>query len=262
MKTLLVLTDFSPASEKALLYAADLAAQASASLYVLHMYQLPLSMSDVPVLVISADELKNNANAGLEKASHLVKQRYPQMDVQLESRLGDPVDEAVVVANDLQPMAIVVGKRGASAVERFIMGSTSRALVNRSKLPLLAVPENASLPIRRAALAADDADIANGGPAIREFVALTGASLYLLHVAEGNKELPPFREVLPDLNPELAIVRGQSFIEGVRSFIREQGIDLLIVMPHHHGFFERLFQKSHTAELLEEVDVPLLCIPS
>jgi nucleotide-binding universal stress UspA family protein len=68
MKTILVPIDFSPSSDNAMNYAAYLAAKVGASLLLVHVYQIPVSMNDMPVLMVSAEELKNSADKGLQKA--------------------------------------------------------------------------------------------------------------------------------------------------------------------------------------------------
>jgi nucleotide-binding universal stress UspA family protein len=58
MNTILVPTDFSPAAENATAYAAQLARQIEASLVLLHVYQLPVPMTDYPVLMVTNEDLK------------------------------------------------------------------------------------------------------------------------------------------------------------------------------------------------------------
>src|SRR5690349_21671906 len=61
MKTLLVPTDFSPAATNATNYAADMALAMGADLYLLHVYQVPIAVTDVPLVLVSVDELKQEA---------------------------------------------------------------------------------------------------------------------------------------------------------------------------------------------------------
>ena len=65
MKTIIIPTDFSPIATNALHYGIDMAQTINASVLLMHVYQVPLAIADVPVVVISEDELKNNAEEKL-----------------------------------------------------------------------------------------------------------------------------------------------------------------------------------------------------
>src|SRR5688572_17287919 len=73
MKSILVATDFSQSADNAMNYAASLALNLGANLILLHVYQIPISMSDVPVLMVSAEELRNNADMGLKKSREITE---------------------------------------------------------------------------------------------------------------------------------------------------------------------------------------------
>jgi nucleotide-binding universal stress UspA family protein len=66
MKTIIVPTDISPIATNAMNFAADMAVNINASLTLLHVYQVPVSMTDVPVVMASADELRKSSEEKLE----------------------------------------------------------------------------------------------------------------------------------------------------------------------------------------------------
>ena len=68
MKIILVPTDFSASAENAMVYAGHLARKLDASVLLLHVYQIPISMNDVPVMMVSAEELRHNAEQGLDRS--------------------------------------------------------------------------------------------------------------------------------------------------------------------------------------------------
>ena len=67
MKTIIAPTDFSPNSENAVLYAADMALQFDAKLCLLHVYSIPIPVSEVPVPAIDARQMEKDALEQLEK---------------------------------------------------------------------------------------------------------------------------------------------------------------------------------------------------
>src|SRR5688572_7093698 len=70
MKTIIISTDFSPAATNALHYAVNMALATNASILLFHVYQVPVSMTEVPVVVVSAEELKKNSE---DKLQELIK---------------------------------------------------------------------------------------------------------------------------------------------------------------------------------------------
>jgi nucleotide-binding universal stress UspA family protein len=63
-----------------------------------------------------------------------------------ELLIGYPAAQIVALADDLDVDLVVVGSRHLSGVKRFLLGSTSRALIGGSTRPLLVVPEPAPVP--------------------------------------------------------------------------------------------------------------------
>ena len=60
--------------------------------------------------------------------------------IQIESRHGDVAKSLIEIAQEKAADVIVVGKRGASLVERLLLGSVSDKLVKLAPLPVIVVP--------------------------------------------------------------------------------------------------------------------------
>ena len=58
MKTIIVPTDYSPAATNAVNYAADMALAIKADLLLVHIYQLPVAVADVPLALISVEDMQ------------------------------------------------------------------------------------------------------------------------------------------------------------------------------------------------------------
>lgn len=261
MKTILVPTDFSPSADNAMNYAAQLAQRIGASIFLVHAYQIPVSTNEVPVLMVSAQELKNGADRGLERVSDQLQRDYPSLNIRTESRLGDVVDEIEDLCTKLKPLAIVVGKHGATGVERLLFGSTTLSLIRHLQYPIISVPETTAFELRNIALAADNSDLSSQENRIRDIVQTLNARLHIVHVQENGKETPGLKNLLPDLQPVYQTIRNHEFVAGIDNYVRTHAIDLLLILPHKHGLIERLFFKTHTAELIEKLRIPILSMP-
>jgi nucleotide-binding universal stress UspA family protein len=262
MNTILLATDFSAAADNAALYAVRLAQQLGASIHILHVYEMPISMNDVPVMMVSAEELKKNADHGLERVKELIEKNGPALSVATESRLGALAAEIKDCCTELQPLLVVAGKHGASGVERFLFGSSTLSIIRHAGAPVLAVPEAATeCRIQQVALAVDDESAHQHVAVLEQLLQRLGASLHLVHVQLHNKEAHTSAPILLHLNPQCHVVQAEDFAKGMEQFLQTHRIDLLAMMPHEHSWMERVFFKTHTAELLEKIRIPILCVP-
>jgi nucleotide-binding universal stress UspA family protein len=260
MKTIIVPTDFSVPAENAAVFAAQLAGSIGASLVLLHVYQIPVSMNEVPVMMVSAEALKQNAEGSLTRSKELLSKNFPSLQIRTESRMGDIVDELKDLSRETDPYLVVVSSNAAKGVERFLLGSTSLSIIRRSHIPVLAIPASVKkAQFANIALAIDDPEASFPEARIMEITNDLKAVLHIVHVQskkEDSKELNPATLRHAGIN----VIRDDEFIHGIQSFISTKQIDLLILLPHKHSVVERLFFKTHTAELMEKLQIPLLCI--
>jgi nucleotide-binding universal stress UspA family protein len=261
MKTIVVATDFSASSENAMFYAGQMANNIHASVLLFHVYQMPVGMNDIPVLMISTDELKANAEAGLLRAKELLEKNFDGLDIQIESRLGDVVDELQDVCEKINPLLIVMGKQGASGVQQIVFGSTSLSLIRQIAYPVIVVPDHShNQQLKKAALAID-ASIENLCiQKIKTLVSELKIQLYIIHVKQEKTASLQISKLVSDLNSQYTTIYNHEFVNGIETYIQENNIDLLIILPRKHNLVERLFFKTHTKELLNKIATPVMCI--
>jgi hypothetical protein len=48
--------------------------------------------------------------------------------------------------------------------------------------------------------------------------------------------------------------------EAITNYAGTHGMDWLAVIPHHYGFWEGLFHKSHTERMLKLAHIPILAL--
>jgi nucleotide-binding universal stress UspA family protein len=254
-------TDFSSSAENAMLYAGQLANNINASILLLHVYQVPVGMNDVPLLMISTDELKKNADIGLFRAKELLLKNFNFLDVQTESRLGDVVDELKDVCKKIDPLLIVVGKHGASGVQQILFGSTSLSIIRNTDYPVIVVPGRShKFQVYTSALSIDS-DVEN--VCVKKIKSLTTelkTQLHIVHVKQEKSASLEVNKLISELNSKYSTIYDHEFVHGIESYIKENNIDLLIILPHKHNLVERLFVKTHTKELLKKISIPIMCI--
>jgi len=261
MKTIVVPTDFSTPAENAMLFAGELANRTQASVLLVHVYQLPVSMNEMPVLMIPAEELKQAADLGLEKAKEVLQKKFASLDIKTESRLGDVIDELSDVSKKYDPIAVIVGKHGATGVERFLFGNTSLSIIRHSSVPVIAVPDLATEHhVKNVVLAIDALDHSIPQQRVKQFIEEIDARLFVIHVHTDKTKKEP-NPLIPELSTNYTVVRDEEFVHGIEKFVDENNIDMIVVIPHKHSLVERMFFKTHTKELMEKISIPVMCVP-
>ncbi|MEY2918011.1 MAG: hypothetical protein RIS73_1725, partial [Bacteroidota bacterium] len=54
--------------------------------------------------------------------------------------------------------------------------------------------------------------------------------------------------------------RLYDFHEAVNLFATDKNIDIIIIAPKHHSFYERLFKTQHTKKMIYQSKVPVLAV--
>lgn len=73
MKIIVVPTDFSPIADNALKYGMDLAIALGSSIMIVHVYQIPISYSEVPLITISLEEIRKASEDKLAELKHNIE---------------------------------------------------------------------------------------------------------------------------------------------------------------------------------------------
>ncbi len=273
MKTIIIPTDFSPAATNAMNYGLDMAKAINASVMLFHVYNVPVSMSDVPVLLVSVEELKHEAEAKMKEvkaaAEHVTS---GQVKIYSETRLGDVMDELEDLCNHLQPFAVIMGSRGSSGLERVIFGSTTLSAIRHIAYPVIAVPPGKEYGngIRKIGFACDFRDVVKEtpAPAIKMIVKEFSAELHVLNVDHKDKHFKPetpeqsllLHTMLEDLHPKYDFIQHEDIEDGLNDFAEKNNLDLIITIPKKHKLLQGIFKTSSTKQLIYHSHVPVMCV--
>lgn len=265
MNTIIVPTDFSAAAQHATAYAAQLAHPLNATILLLHVYQMPVPMTEYPVLMVTHEDIKKGVDEGLQRAKDEAEKQHAGIRFEAESRLGDVATEVEEASTERNPLALVVGTKDLSGFERFLFGDTTASLIRNSSYPVIAVPEGSQFGRPKNVVLASDLLNINEMPAekITAMVQQLDARLHVVHVDTKNNEASPpdaLLEKLAGVNPSFHTVQEEDVSEGIKQYVEQNGIDLVLVVPHQHNFYERLFFKGHTQGLLQALPVPVMSV--
>lgn len=275
MKKILVTTDFSASSRAALYFAVQLASQTGYSLTFFHSFHL-----------MAPTSWNEKVFESFEKSeTHKIEQKLKRMVESIYKKTGlKKGDYQCVISKSLFPERdimdyssanrfdfICISRRGRSA-HKSIFGTVTSGLINKSTVPVIAVPPN--YKIRKMSKLLYVSDLANLDKEVKkvvDFAEPLDVSLELLHFSVPSdihlhpqmidKATKKFSGHKIDLN-----LRDFNFSESlVKSIDRVIGTSKpsMVVMftQQHRDFFTRLFLPGTTPAYAFKAKVPLLIFP-
>lgn len=141
IRRILFATDFSEGSSHALPYAADIARQYGAKLFLVHVIYDVAKSAGWYVPHVSIDEIYNDmeksARAELEKS--FVDEMRGLGDIERVVLKGIPYEEISKFAGEKKIDLVVLGTHGRRGIDRMLFGSTAEQVVRNAPCPVLSV---------------------------------------------------------------------------------------------------------------------------
>lgn len=268
MRTILVPTDYSEAARNAVHYAADLAKVTGGKLLLLHAYHVPLRMASGGIIVpATGEELEAEEVRRLRNYTEAVKSLYPGVTIGHAVRAGFAVEEINNYASGNNVDLVVMGTEE-EGHQNDLFGSLTTNVIKDAKVPVMVVPANATFkPKPRVALAYDFSGVADASvlDVLAEMVKKFGSELMIVDVLKSKKNTVEVDGSLDRLTSQVPhsfyFPVGNEPAETILRFIDENDVDMLAVIPHRHGFFDRLMRSSFTEKVALHTHVPLLTLP-
>jgi nucleotide-binding universal stress UspA family protein len=271
MKTILIPTDFSPSALNAAFYAADMALAINADILVLHVYEVPVSYSEIPA-PFGMDNIVDDLGSGVLKLKEqLARRTGGKVNISTEVRMGVFFyRELRVVCDQVRPYAVVMGSQGTTKSERLFFGGHTVHAMRHLKWPLITVPPGCSFSsIKKIGLACDFNNVIRIAP-LDEIKLLLNDFNAELHILNTHKheifsseivyESGLFHEMFSSLKPEYHFILNENTDEGIMKFAEANHIDLLIVLPRRHDVITKLIHKSHTKQFVLHSHVPVMAL--
>ncbi|MEN9569165.1 MAG: hypothetical protein RL172_396 [Bacteroidota bacterium] len=258
MQTVLVPLDFSKTSLNAAHYAAQMFKGHDNTRLILYHFYNP--GEDTAMELRYLDSLKTELSAHI---SHI--------ETELES--GDNfIDSLAAYAHIKTADIIVMGLTGKTPMAQRFSGSNTLKVSEKEVCPVLIIPENATYKSISNVLITSELKSVEETPAllaVKRVLKEFKPALHILHVDsnvyvsltdELKTERDKMEQLLQEFNPEFYFMRWFDFHESVETFARDKNIDMIIIAPRYHSFFERLFKTAHTRKLVYQSDVPVLAV--
>ncbi|WP_370793759.1 universal stress protein [Bacteroides stercorirosoris] len=284
----LIPVDFSNYSMKACEFGFNFAQNMGAEVVLLHIYFTPIYTTSLPYgdvfnyQIADEENVKNilqKVHADLNTLSDNIKEKvasgeFPNVKYSCVLREGIPEEEILRYSKENRPRIIIMGTRGKNQKDIDLIGSVTAEVIERSRVPVLAIPENT--PFKQLSEAKRIAFITNFDQ--RDLIAfdtLIAAlkpfhfSVSLIHLSDvkdtwneiklgGIKEY--FQKQYPDLEIHYDVVMNDDFLNSLDDYIKNNHIDIITLTTYKRNIFSRLFNPGIARKMIFHSDTPLLVI--
>ena len=281
MKKILVPVDFSPNSMNALHVAAEIAHKSGAVLEMLHVniaaiYSTPLS-EYVVVSKFEGDDQQydDTAVSKLEKLKMelLADPTYANLNIQIRVEEGYLHSAVRNVAQDDAVDLVVMGTKGTSGMNEFLVGSNTEKVIRTSPCPVLAVPEGTQtfapkIALLPSTLKDDQLNVFKYVAGWEKLFKFHTRVLYLNNVrnlpTDGSAEAQKNRLAeASGLKHTDVILTHETFFEdnAILSTADQFKADMIVMGTHQrHGLSHILFG-SITEDTVNHSHIPVLAVP-
>jgi nucleotide-binding universal stress UspA family protein len=286
----LIPVDFSDYSLKACEIGINYAHKAGAGVMIMHAYFNPHFPSSIPIgdtLMYRIDDSKSvqdilkrvQIDMGNLCAQINRKMRdgaLPQIAYNFVLREGLPEEEIIAYSNEYRPMMIVMGTRGKTKEELDLVGSVTGEIIEISKAPVWAIPEN--VPFK------DISDAKNIACATsfnqRDLVAFDvfmnlfkdfRHQIHLFNISTGKDEWNEsrlagmneyFKRQYPDADIVHTALGDGDLLLSIEKFVRDKQIDMIALTTHRRNILARMFNPGIARKMLFHTNTPLLVLPA
>ena len=269
--SLLILTDFFQAANRALDYATNLAGPLGARLVLLHVRRDSITDPD-----LFTGGLSNLNQHAIELALNNVTTHLP-VPVVAEIGHGRVAHAVADAVGRHHPTLVVLGRPDSEGTPDELVSTTALDILRTAPYPMLVVPHNVhtTSPPRRILLAVDGGNFSLGAHAgaMRHLLDALHAEVTVLHVTEhanpnenGAAALALVQRT--GLTADLAqpvrtlSVNAPAPAEGILRAARPADFDMVVLIARPRSFLGELFHHSVTAQVLLHSAVPVLVLPT
>jgi nucleotide-binding universal stress UspA family protein len=286
IRRILVAVDFSEYSKTACLYALKLAHKYGADLKILHVFYAPI-VDLVPItdaysiqvdMDINLKEMEDQAKNKLHDFVAEIRQKALEEgmgDIRINYALQEGIveDEIATMIKSYKPGIVVLGTKGKGERQGEIIGSVVYRVLDRSKVPVLAIPDTTRVDdfsdVKNIVYATefDESDYT----AIRRLIFIVSAfdvKIHCVHISKsaGDKwdkvKMDNLKEYFQIVNPavkvECSFIQGENPMASLEAFCQTNKINIIALTNRKRGLLQKLFNPGLAKKLIHSSNLPLL----
>jgi len=271
MKKILVPTDFSKCAEKAAVAALKLAQTTESEIHFLHVADIPIDWQNM-----------TDSEKMYPEVTKKIKYYHSILDslVQDAGKSAIPAHKYLAFNKDYQAILehiteheidmVVMGSRGASGLNEWLVGSNTQKIVRLSPVPVLVIKEDAFdyFKLDRMVFVSDfNEQVMDQFKFYVDFVQQLDAKLSLLFINTPENfadtlttkiKMGNYAMHAPGTVDNTYIFNHYNFMQGLETFCQEHQVDALGMITHGDSSGMHLFNHSLTEKVVNRIQLPIL----
>ncbi|WP_407557460.1 universal stress protein [Winogradskyella sp. 4-2091] len=278
MKNILLPTDFSENSWNAIKYAIRFFEKTECNFYLLHVDRLDsLAFTDASLLLnetiidkVYTSSSKQKLRSLLHRTTKLTSNQNKYKFFTLTDH-GSFIESIRKTVNEKHIDCIVMGTKGASELDRIILGTNTADVITKVKCNVLAIPENAEYVTPKEVAFPTDFSLSNNLQVLKpmaDIVERFKTNLRILHISDKeddlNAEQIENKELLEDYftpNPySFHYLKNKKVEDAIECFVENRAINLICMVAKNLNYFQQILFHSKVEKISYHVDVPFLVL--
>jgi nucleotide-binding universal stress UspA family protein len=277
MMKIVLPTDFSDNAFHAITYAAKFFENSTCIFYLVHAYTPPVYRVDYalgsPGQLGLPDDFRYVVEEKLDKTRKRIKKHFdnPKHTYVTHAAFNRLEDEILKVAQKENVDMVIMGTQGATGAKEILFGSNTIHVINRSDIPVLAIPSDFDMEAPQKILFPTDFEVdfkAANLDFLLKLAKIWHSKIYVMHVSppegptseqENNRVI--MEGMMLEQNHEFYDLPDDELIGTINAFQKEHAIDLLAMVKNKHSFMERLFVEPVVKNIGLHSKIPFLVLP-
>lgn len=266
MKTIIVPTDFSKASESAAHYAATLAQKLSAKVELVHALGINTSENSLHNWKTLEAQMIASAKEGAMKL--MEKIRNP-VELTYKHLKGGPFEDVISdYAVKAKADMVVIGSHGASGLKKALFGSNAATLIDTCPVPVIVVPAQFEFDgIRKILYATDMVHLDEEIKTIVRLARPFDAEIVILHITDEDarkRDRSNLIEILSRMADykkiDFKVIGKNEVANGIEDAITSINPDIVAMFTHQRDVTDKILGRGVTRQLAFHNKLPLMVI--
>lgn len=272
-------TDLSEQSSVTFGFALAFAKKLQMEITLIHVYRVPVinaaSMelgSDIvtdEMAIATEIAAENRLKQFKDTLAQKYVDSYPEkIRVNGMLRMGFKGEEICRAAEEIHASYIILSVNRSTGIDKFISTNTVMPVINKSKVPVITVPEHYEFKDFHKIAYATDLTFSDNEMISRllSLAKTMDATIKCFHVHDSKLEIENsiiddfIQQYRAEANAGLItfkLVDNLNVLDGIDYYVKEQSIDLLCVMKQKHYWLD-FFEKKITKQLVFHEEIPML----
>ncbi|MEX1188344.1 MAG: universal stress protein [Bacteroidia bacterium] len=284
MKTIIVPTDFSNNSIKALKFALNTAIKNDAVVHVVHQTSVLELAPDtafsglyMPSQADQVGYLKAELDKFLNKTLRSFKGKYDPKKVKSEIIPGVGTSDILIQASKrLKADAIIMGTTGASGLKRLFIGSVAAQVIEKASIPVIVIPDNfRQKAIKKIGYSSDLANLEEELKVLLPIANALDSEIEIFHIQPTFPTTNAFlnfdeKKDIQNLEKKFNInsityrliktKQDNDFFGGIAKYRRVAKPDMICTVTHKRSWVEKILDPSKSKAIAYHNEIPVVCI--